>query len=380
MSFKSVYQRALSREGYHTDAAQATVVEQLDQLFSRLQQKRAPAPVYERLRRKLTAGRQYAGEVQGCYLWGGVGRGKTWIMDQFYQSVPLARKQRLHFHEFMQRIHDLLNQFKGCKNPLAKVAESMAQQAQLICLDEFHVSDITDAMLLYGLLDSMYRRDVVLVMTSNIPPDDLYKNGLQRSRFVPAIELIKQRNAVIHLVGDRDHRLRHDVDNTNYYCPLSADTDSRLEHRFRSLAQGSVVANMPVTINKRSVPSRMAADNAIWFDFEAICGGPRAAADYIVVAQRYEYVIVSNIFRMDDNHDDMVKRLINLVDEFYDRKVGLIISATGSPAKLYNGRRFGEEFKRTISRLEHIRSIVAYGDITKHPAVPDPASHHASSG
>jgi cell division protein ZapE len=366
MSFESVYRRALSREGYHTDDAQAMVVDQLDQLFIRLQEKRSPAPVYERLRRKLTAGRQNAGAVQGCYLWGGVGRGKTWLMDLFYQEVPLAQKQRLHFHEFMQRIHDLLEQFKGCKNPLTRVAEYMAQQARLICLDEFHVSDITDAMLLYGLLDSMYRHDVVLVMTSNIPPDNLYKNGLQRSRFVPAIELIKQRNAVIHLVGDRDHRLRHDVDNTNYYCPLSADTDSRLEHLFRSLAQGSVVPNMSVTINKRPVPSRMAADNAVWFDFEAICGGPRAAADYIVIAQRYDHVIVSNIFRMDDNHDDKAKRLINLVDEFYDRKVHLTISATASPAELYCGRRFREEFKRTISRLEHIRSMAAYGGAAEH--------------
>ncbi|MGD8566777.1 MAG: cell division protein ZapE [Gammaproteobacteria bacterium] len=379
MSFKSVYQHALSRKGYHTDTAQAMVVEQLDQLFSRLQEKHNPASVYQGLWQKMIAGRQYTGVLQGCYMWGGVGRGKTWLMDLFYQAAPQVQKQRFHFHEFMQGIHDLLDQFKGCKNPLTRVADHMAQQARLICLDEFHVSDITDAMLLYGLLDSMYKQDVVLVMTSNIPPDDLYKNGLQRSRFVPAIALIKQRNAVIHLEGERDYRLRGDDDHTNYYYPLSVNTDSRLEYRFRSLAQGGVVASTPVTINKRPVPSRMAADNVVWFDFEAICGGPRAAADYIVIAQQFDHVIISNIFRMDDNHDDMVKRFINLVDEFYDRKVQLIISAMGSPAELYRGRRFGEQFKRTVSRLEHMKSTAAYGGAMAYTGT-DHANHHGSGG
>ena len=360
MSFKSIYHNTLSNEGYHSDAGQATVVEHLDQLFAKLQRDPATKPGYINLWRKLIAAKQSSDIVQGCYLWGGVGRGKTWLMDLFFQAAPTESKIRFHFQEFMLGIHGLLEQFKGRKDPLKWVARHMTQRARLICVDEFHVSDITDAMLLYGLLEAMYQHGAVLVMTSNIPPDDLYKNGLQRSQFMPAIELLKRYNQIVQVGGDIDHRLRKNTDNRNYYCPLSPDTDSLLEHRFRLLAKGSIAINRSVTINKRSIATRMAADNIVWFDFAAICGGPRAASDYIALARRYDHVVISNIFRMDDSHDDMAKRFIVLVDEFYDRKTGLVVSATGWPQDLYCGERFAEEFVRTVSRMEEIRSAARY--------------------
>ncbi|MGD8558813.1 MAG: cell division protein ZapE [Gammaproteobacteria bacterium] len=358
MSFKSVYQHALNREGYHSDTAQATVVDSLDRLFVLLQDNTIHGSVDKGLWQRLMSVTRPPEPLHGCYLWGGVGRGKTWLMDLFYHSVPVDQKLRFHFHGFMNRVHDLLGQLKGQKDPLKTVAGHMAQRARLICLDEFHVSDITDAMLLYGFLQALYQHGVVLVMTSNIPPDDLYKNGLQRSRFEPAIELIKQHNSVIQLEGDIDHRLRDDHININYYYPLCADTDSRLLQRFRMLAAGRSESDTIITIHNRPVRSRMVADNIIWFDFETICGGPRAARDYISIAQQFDYVIVSNVFKMDSSYDDMTKRFINLVDEFYDRKVGLVVSATAMPADLYTGRRFCEEFERTRSRLEQMKSVI----------------------
>jgi cell division protein ZapE len=231
----------------------------------------------------------------------------------------------------------------------------MLAQARLICLDEFHVSDITDAMLLYGLLDEMYRQGAVFIMTSNVMPDDLYQNGLQRSRFLPAIELIKQRSHVLQFDGDKDYRLQKHLTNRNYYCPLRVDTDCQLEERFRKLAKGEITKETKLTINNRPVYARARAENIVWFDFQDICGGPRAAMDYIDIAQRYEFVIISNVFKLSDAHDDIARRFINLVDEFYDRGTGLIISADGWPGELYSGRRFAFEFERTISRLQEIR-------------------------
>jgi cell division protein ZapE len=355
MSFREIYQNAIVREGYHKDGAQATTVDYLDSLYAELLQMQvSPGQFANGLSKVFRRWLGNAG-IKGVYIWGGVGLGKTWLMDLFFDALPQANKSRFHFHEFMQRIHQELARQKRQRDPLKTIARMLVDQSRLICLDELHVLDITDAMLLHGLLDEMYRYGAVFVMTSNVMPDELYLNGLQRSRFLPAIELIKNRNYILQVEGDRDYRMQKRLDNRNYYCPLSTDTDGLLEERFGMLASGATGSETTVNINNRSVPVRAQADNIVWFDFDAICGGPRATIDYIHIAQQYDVVIISNVFKMDETYDDMARRFINLVDELYDRNTGLILSATGWPADLYSGQRLEKEFERTISRLQEMR-------------------------
>ncbi|MDX1811828.1 MAG: cell division protein ZapE [Gammaproteobacteria bacterium] len=356
MSFKKIYQEAINRAGYHKDDAQATMVEHLDLLYADLTMTPAPSGILRNgLAKAFRLGQRNKG-IQGCYLSGGVGLGKTWLMDLFFNSVPIIKKSRFHFHEFMQRIHQELACQKQQRDPLKQIARSLVEQAELICLDEFHVLDITDAMLLYGLLDEMYRRGAVFVMTSNVMPDELYLNGLQRSRFLPAIELIKSRNRVCQFHGDKDYRMLKRAYNLNYYCPLTTDTDRILEERFNFLASGPISKTTALTINSRPIHVRAHAQNIVWFDFEEICGGPRATIDYIYLAQHYDFIIISNVFRLDEENNDIARRFINLIDELYDRNTGLIISAIAWPGDLYSGQRLAVEFARTVSRLQEIRS------------------------
>jgi len=355
MDFTTAYKQAIKCEGFLPDAAQEQAVDQLDTVYKNLLNPKNNSSALRRVWTRFTKSPSSAYQ-HGCYLWGGVGRGKTWLMDLFYQSLPFKEKSRLHFHEFMQQIHLRLKVINGQRDPLISVAEEISEEHRLICLDEFHVSDITDAMLLYGLLDALYKKGTVLLMTSNSHPDELYKSGLQRSRFLPAIELIKNRNLVLQVEGESDFRLIKFQENLNYIAPLSPDTDIVLETRFHALAEGEVYLEGALPVNNRFINHRMMASNIIWFDFSELCGGPRAASDYLYLAANFEYVIVSNIFRMNDAHDDMAKRFINLVDAFYDRQIGLIISATTWPAEIYSGQRFKNDIQRTISRLEEIRS------------------------
>jgi len=356
MDFKTAYQQAIQCEGFVADSAQNHAVEQLDALYNNLINNKTNGGAIQQVWSKLTRRSSSGAHFQGCYLWGEVGRGKTWLMDLFYQSLPFKEKSRLHFHEFMQQIHARLKKIDGQRDPLVSVAEEIVLNNRFICLDEFHVSDITDAMLLYGLLDSLYKKGAVLLMTSNTHPEELYKNGLQRSRFLPAIELIKNRNQVLQVDGAEDYRLAKTQQEFNYITPLAPNTDLLLEKRFYDLLEGQVMYEGPILVNKRVMNHKMMASNIIWFEFDELCGGPRAASDYLYLAQNFDYVIVSNVFRMNETHDDMTKRFIDLVDALYDRQLGLIVSATGLPDELYSGRRFINEFKRTVSRLEEIRS------------------------
>lgn len=356
MDFKTAYQQAIQCEGFLADSGQNHAVEQLDTVYKKLVNNKINRGALSQVCSKLMGRSSSLVQFQGCYLWGDVGRGKTWLMDLFYQSLPFKDKSRLHFHEFMQQIHSRLKTLDGQRDPLVTVAKEISINNRFICLDEFHVSDITDAMLLYGLLDSLYKKGTVLLMTSNTHPDELYKNGLQRSRFLPAIELIKNRNLVMQVNGAEDYRLIKSQQNLNYMTPLAPDTDLLLEKRFCEMAQGQVMHEGPLLVNKRIMNHKMMASNIVWFEFDELCGGPRAASDYLYLAHNFDYVIVSNVFRMDESHDDMARRFINLVDALYDRQVGLIISATGWPDELYSGQRFINEIKRTVSRLEEIRS------------------------
>lgn len=350
------YQQDLQLPGFREDAAQAAAVAHLQDLYERLVA-RHKNPPKQGLLSKWFGGGQQAPE-QGLYFWGGVGRGKTYLMDCFYESLPFDEKMRAHFHRFMRRVHEELKSLPGEKNPLEIVADRLAAEAKVICFDEFFVSDITDAMILANLLDGLFRRGVSLVATSNIIPNGLYKDGLQRARFLPAIDLLNKHTQVVNVDGGVDYRLRALEQAELYYSPLDAQADVSLKQSFDSLLpegcqvqQASVVA-----IEGRDIQARYEADDVIWFDFSELCEGPRSQNDYIEIAREYHAVVVSNIPQLSVANDDAARRFINLVDEFYDRSVKLVVSADAELASIYTGGRLSFEYERTTSRLLEMQS------------------------
>jgi len=294
--------------------------------------------------------------AQGLYLWGGVGRGKTWLMNLFFESLPFEDKQRLHFHHFMLDVHQRLAELKKQKNPLQLIAKDYAEKYRVLCLDEFIVTNITDAMLLYGLLDALFSYDMVLVATSNRVPDDLYLNGLQRERFLPAIDLIKQHTQVLHLGGDTDHRLALLEQADVYYTPITQTTQSELEQRMLSLATDQIENNKILNVLNREIQTIACADEIAWFDFDVLCNTPRAAQDYIVLAEDFHTLLLSNVPMMSEYHDDKARRFIYLIDELYDKSVKLILSAETLPEQMYTGEMLQFAFNRTRSRLIEMRS------------------------
>lgn len=349
------YQQDIGRPGFQGDPAQAHAVEQLQALYELLVQRRDMA------RRSLLGMRRQRGNrapVSGLYMWGGVGRGKTWLMDIFYDSLPFRRKMRSHFHRFMQRVHAELRTLSGTKNPLDTVADRLAKEALVICFDEFFVSDITDAMILGTLFEKLFARGVTLVATSNIVPDDLYRDGLQRERFLPAIAVLKQHVTVLNVDGGIDYRLRVLERAEIFHHPLDVAADESLGRSFHELSPGRVDDGQAchVGINDREIPARERADGVVWFDFSSLCDSPRSAADYIELARQFHAVLVSNVPQMDAHRDDAARRFINMVDEFYDRNVKLVISAARPIEALYVGSRLAFEFARTRSRLLEMQS------------------------
>lgn len=350
------YQRDLLREDFAADPAQEHAVNKLQALYDALTQSRpGPRGVRARLQAIFRADDPPA-PIRGLYFWGGVGRGKTYLMDVFYESLPFEQKMRVHFHRFMQQVHRDLKHYAGYKNPLALIAAATARQTRVICFDEFFVSDITDAMILGGLFEHLFEHGVTLVATSNIVPDRLYENGLQRQRFLPAIELIKQNTEVVQLDGGVDYRLRTLERAELYHFPLDEGADASLKESFDRLAPEPGVAGQQIEIAGRSLQSRFCADDVIWFDFRELCDGPRSQNDYIELARIYHAVLLSNVPLMSARNDDQARRFINLVDEFYDRHVKLVISAEVALEQLYAGGRLDFEFQRTISRLLEMQS------------------------
>ncbi|MCW9012460.1 MAG: cell division protein ZapE [Gammaproteobacteria bacterium] len=354
MTPKSLYLERIKEKTYVADPAQARAIENLDKLHRLLSKKSLAKNTFRFSFKQFLGIRQPA--IQGLYLWGGVGRGKTWLMDLFYETLPHPDKIRLHFHHFMQAIHDQLSLLKGHKNPLILVARNFARKSSVLCLDEFHVEDITDAMLLYGLLDALFKEGVILVATSNLPPDELYKNGLQRERFLPAIELITKHTQTINIDGGTDHRLRLLEKAETWYITVDETSTQVLEARFDQLAPCCGQKNERLEINYRYIETVIRAEDVVWFSFDALCDGPRAAADYIEIARLFHTVFISDIPELNEASDDKAKRFVDLIDEFYDRNVKLIISAETLPQNLYSGHQLQFEFQRTISRLEEMRS------------------------
>ncbi len=294
--------------------------------------------------------------LRGLYLWGGVGRGKTFLADEFFAELPIREKRRDHFHRLMQDVHARLKRHRSLPSPLDQVAGDYASKARVLCIDEFVVGDVADAMILGTLLDALFRRGVTLVVTSNLPPSDLYRGGLQRERFMPAIALIEKNCRVMELDGGVDYRLRQLERATLYLGPSAGDSQGRLASEFERLADGRGSRDVKVQVEGRAVRARREAEDVVWFDFHELCEGPRSAADYIEIARCYQTVFVSDVPVMDAVSDDAARRFIALVDEFYDRAVKLFLSAAAeSPEALYRGERLEFEFRRTASRLNEMQ-------------------------
>lgn len=295
--------------------------------------------------------------MRGLYLWGGVGRGKTWLMDLFFTSLQRNDKIRLHFHRFMRRVHKRIAELGHVRDPLDQVAREMASQSRVLCFDEFFVSDIGDAMILGRLLRGLFANDVTLVATSNVAPRDLYRDGLQRAQFLPAIELLRQHTTVVHLDSDTDYRLRILKKARIYHAPLGADAERRMEDYFAAVAPGETVGPTTLKVNGRKMRAVRRARGVVWFTFGTLCVEPRSADDYVEIAKRFNTVFVSGIPVMDDEDGgNAARRFVNLVDEFYDRRVKLIVSAAAHVNGLYAGTRLSFEFRRTRSRLVEMQT------------------------
>jgi cell division protein ZapE len=349
------YQADLLREDFHADAAQENAVRCTQHLFEKLlADGNNGDSFFEKIRQKFQ--KDKANFTKGLYFWGGVGRGKTYLIDSFYDSLPIKEKQRIHFHRFMQMVHKQLGNLKEVTDPLQVVADNIASETEVLCFDEFHVSDITDAMLLGGLLKALFERGVVLVTTSNEAPDQLYWDGLQRERFLPVIDLIKKYTEVVNVDSGVDYRLSYLDKAEIYHSPSDDKAIEMLEIYFDHIAPSEATQAMPVEIEGRTIETIRLADGVVWFDFDAICDGPRGPADYIEIARLFQTVLISEIPAMDEMTNDKAKRFMTLVDEFYDRNVKLIVTAEEQPSKLYTGKRLAKPFLRTISRLEEMHT------------------------
>lgn len=292
---------------------------------------------------------------KGVYLWGGVGRGKTLIMDYFYESLAHVPRERTHFYRFMRDVHVMLKGIKNRSDPLDLVAERLAARLRLLCLDEFFVSDIADAMILAGLLEGLFRRGVTLVTTSNVAPQDLYKDGLQRARFLPAIGLIERHLDVLRLDAGVDYRLRQLEQAPTYLDAKDPDTGRRLRERFRLIA-GVSAARAVLKIEGRPIKAEAVGGGMVWFEFTEICEGPRSQNDYIEIAHLYHTVFVTHVPLFTQQNENAARRFIMLIDEFYDRKVNLVVSAAAQPSGLYGGEKLKFEFERAASRLVEMQT------------------------
>jgi cell division protein ZapE len=354
MDLQARYAAALGRKSFHPDPTQTAAIRALQAIGRELAARKSPGRILPGIRQRFLGRPQ--GPVRGAYLWGGVGRGKTFVMDLFFECLPFDDKLRFHFHRLMYRVHSQLKALKNEEDPLQIVAADFARQARVVCFDEFFVTDIADAMILGHLLDALFSRGVTLVATSNIPPDDLYKGGLQRARFLPAIGLIKAHAEILRVDAGTDYRLRVLERAEIYHSPLDEGADASLDRWFSELAPDDGSVDQPIEINGRNIRTRRRADGIAWFDFAELCDGPRSADDYIELARAFQAVIVSAVPVMDEVRENQARRFIALVDEFYDRKVKLIVSAAAPVADIYRGARLVREFERTRSRLLEMQS------------------------
>lgn len=294
--------------------------------------------------------------VPGLYVWGGVGIGKTFLLDCFYHCLPFSQKMRMHFHSFMQMIHQKLKTYQGQKEPLQVIAKEIAQRTMVLCFDELHISDITDAMLLARLFKALFAHGVTLVITSNSKPDDLYKNGLQRSQFLPAIALLKQHTKVVHVPTTMDYRKLHLKQAGIFYLSQHADAIESMEKSFLLLANGHEINHEPIEIHGRKIEIKKRTDKIIWFDFHTICSVPRSQHDYLSIAKQFRTIFISDIPKIPPNAKNIILLFIRLIDVLYDARVRLIFSAEVNVADIYNSGSLLAEYGRTCSRLIEMQS------------------------
>ncbi len=343
------YASALAARGYQSDEAQLRAVERLQRCYEEW--------VAYKARRSSSVRRLLIRPdvPKGIYLWGGVGRGKSFLMDSFYLVVPVVRKTRIHFHEFMRGVHRELDELKGVADPLQEVAARIARKYRLICFDEFHVSDIADAMILYNLLKALFELNVSLVMTSNYRPDDLYPDGLHRDRILPAIALLKDKLDILNVDAGIDYRKRTLEQVAAYHTPLGQKADSALRHAYSALAE-TEDEDPRIHIEAREIRALRRAGTVIWFDFATLCGGPRSQNDYLEIASRFQTVILSDVPRMSAAMSSEARRFTWLIDVLYDHKVKLLMSAAVEPDQLYTEGMLAHEFHRTVSRIIEMQS------------------------
>ena len=359
LDVRALYRRALARRGFVADPAQERAVERLQRLYDEWRAYKA------RRRTRLQRLVVHPPLPRGVYLWGGVGRGKSFLMDSFYSCVPLVRKQRVHFHHFMRDVHRSLDALKGQANPLDRLAERIARRARLICFDEMHVNDVADAMILERLLARTLDLGVVYCMTSNYHPDELYQDGLKRADFLPAIRFLKERLDVVQVDGGVDYRLRAFERSRTYVTPLGPEADASLLEAFRNVAETGEETH-PLEIEGRKIPYRRRAGGVVWFDFAVICGRGRSQLDYLQLAQEFHTVMAADVPRLGPERLDEARRFTLLVDVFYDKRVKLFVSAEAPPEQLLlteeetaaepRARAMRLEFERTVSRLLEMQS------------------------
>lgn len=349
MSVRAVYEAELKARGYASDPAQLRAIEALERCATEwTEYKEQRNGFFKKLVNRPDIPR-------GVYMYGGVGRGKSFLMDCFFQAVPVVRKTRLHFHEFMREVHRELAEMQGTVNPLDALGARMAKRYRLICFDEFHVADITDAMILHRLLDALFDNGVGFVTTSNFRPDDLYPNGLHRDRLLPAIALLNEKLEVINVDNGTDYRRRTMEQVRLYHTPLGPQADAEMNEAFTRLAE-SHDENPVLVIEHREIQARRMAGGAVWFDFRTLCGGPRSQNDYLEIATQFHTVLLSDVPRMSARNASEARRFTWLVDVLYDRRVKLILSAEVPPEELYTEGALAHEFPRTVSRLNEMQS------------------------
>lgn len=349
------YQTDLQDPLFLYDAAQEKAVKELQRLFDELTHPQKKRTWRVKLQSKFGKG-MHKPSIQGLYFWGGVGRGKTYLVDTFYECLPFKRKMRIHFHRFMHRVHQEMKKLEGQSDPLKIIAKIFAKETKVICFDEFFVSDITDAMILGTLMEELFSHGIVLVATSNIIPDDLYRNGLQRARFLPAIELINQNTRIVNVDSGVDYRLRTLEQAEIFHYPLDNQANQNLHKYFKQLAPELGSIGEEIEVAGRMIATLHFADGVVMFDFRAVCDGPRSQTDYMEISRLYHTVLIANVEQMSRVTDDIARRFIAMVDEFYERNVKLIMSAEVSMETLYLDGQLNFEFQRCLSRLKEMQS------------------------
>ena len=349
MGVRELFNRTLAERGFTADPAQVRAIDALERCENEWQdylQRRSNAVTRLIVKPPIP---------RGVYMYGGVGRGKSFLMDSFFLSVPLRRKTRLHFHEFMREVHRELAELKGLQNPLDELGRRIAKRFRLICFDEFHVADVTDAMILHRLLESLFAHRVSIVTTSNFHPDGLYPNGLHRDRILPAIELLKRQLEVINVDNGTDYRRRTLEKVRLYHTPLNEEAERELTVAFESLAEAR--DEPPVlNIEHREITARRKAGGVVWFDFKWLCGGPRSQNDYLEIATRFHTVILSNVPQMFVRNASEARRFTWLIDVLYDRRVKLVVSAAAPADELCIAGHLAQDFARSASRLTEMQT------------------------